>query len=150
MSQGALPVAIGVAALLLGLAIGWLVARSAPGPGPGPSPRIGDRHVVVVGPTAADVHPPKTRLSKQRREQIFWITAGPGHDLVIESEQRLFEQQTLQANQRWAMTCSGRTCSSNAILGSVQHGPTEYKYWQIFRQNGQTVDEADGLIIIDR
>ena len=148
MSEGALRVAIGVSALLVGLAIGWLVARSAPGPVPGPSPRIDNRHVVVVGPTAADVHPVATRLKKSVGEEILWISAGPGHDLVIESEARLFEQQAQQANGRWAMTCAGRTCESKAIRGAT--GTGRYKYWQLFKQNGQTVDEADGWIIIDR
>ena len=148
MSEGALRVAIGVAALLVGLAIGWLVARAAPGHGEDPSPRLDDRHVVVVGPTAADVHPPETRLRKSIGEEILWISAGPGHDLVIESEDRLFEQQAQQANGRWAMTCGGRRCESKAIRGATATG--RYKYWQLFKRNGQTVDEADGWIIIDR
>ena len=148
MSQGAM-VAIGVAALVVGFAIGWLVTRSAQGPGPGPSPRIDNRHVVVVGPTAADVHPPTTRLSKDGREEILWISAGPGRELVIESDERIFEQQTHQANGRWAMTCAGRTCESKAIHRDTVINRT-YKYWQLFKQNGQTVDEADGMIIIDR
>ena len=145
MSEGAMRAAIGVAALVVGLAIGWLVARAAPSPGP--TPRIDNRFVVVVGPTAADVHPAKTALSKQRGDEILWVAAGPGRDLVIESEEQLFEGQSQQGNGRWAMTCASRTCESKALLQDAAEG--RYKYWQIFRQGGETVDEADGWIIID-
>ena len=148
MSEVALRVTIGVAALLVGLAIGWLVARSAPSPGPGPAPRIGNRFVVVVGPTAADVHPPEIALSKRNADEILWISAGPGHDLVIQSDKRLFEQQSQQGNGRWAMTCSEHTCESKAILAGAALG--RYKYWQLFVRGGQVVDEADGWIIIER
>ena len=145
MSEGAVRAVIGLVALGLGFAVGWLVTRLAPPP----APAFGNnRYVVVVGPTAADVHPPETSLSRQKGDEILWITAGPGHDLVIESEEQLFERQAQQANGRWAMTCTRRTCESNAILGAAGYG--RYKYWQIFRQGGQTVDEADGWIIIDR
>lgn len=150
MSEGALRAVIGIVALVVGLAIGWLVARGA-APPPTPRTPIAGKFVVVVGPTAADVHPPVQRISKRRGDQILWVAAGPGRDLVIETEQRLFEQQTQQGNGRWAVTCANRTCESNRILGSVQ--PDEirkYKYWQLFKQNGQTVEEADGWIIIDR
>ena len=147
MSEGAMRAVIGIVALLLGLAIGWLVARGA-APPPTPRTPIAGKFVVVVGPTAADVHPPKQPISKQRGDQILWVAAGPGRDLVIESEQRIFEQQTQQGNGRWAMTCADRTCESNGILASAALG--RYKYWQLFRQGGQTVEEADGWIIIDR
>ena len=145
MSEGAMRVAIVVVALVVGLAIGWLVARGAPTPRAAPT---AGKWIVVVGPTAADVHPPETRLAKQRGDRILWVSAGPGRDLVIESEEELFEQQTQQGNGRWAMTCASRTCESNAILANAAYG--RYKYWQLFKQNGQTVDEADGWIIIDR
>jgi hypothetical protein len=148
MSELAMRAAIGVAALLVGLAIGWLVARSAPSPGTGPTPRIGNRKIVVVGPTAADVQPPKIALSKRNADEILWISAGPGHDLVIQSDKRLFEQQSQQGNGRWAMTCSEHTCESKAILGDAALG--SYKYWQLFVRNGQVVEEADGWIIIER
>lgn len=148
MSEGAMRAAIGVVALVVGFAIGWLVARAAPGPPATPRTPIAGKWIVVVGPTAADVHPMATNLSKQRGDRILWVAAGPDRDLVIESEQRLFEQQTQQANGRWAMTCANRTCESNALLAGAALG--RYKYWQIFRQGGQVVDEADGWIIIDR
>ena len=146
MSEGAMRAAIGIVAVVLGVAVGWLVARVAPTPQP--TPAIGDRFVVVVGPTAADVHPPEVALSKQKGDEILWISAGPGHDLVIESEEQLFQQQSQQSNGRWAMTCARRTCESGAILGQAAYG--RYKYWQLFLRNGQVVDEADGWIIIDR
>ena len=141
MSEAAMRTVIGLAALGLGFAIGWLVSAA-----PAPTPAISNQWVVVVGPTAADVHPPATRM--RRGEEILWIAAGPGRDLVIESEAKIFEHQTQQGNGRWAMTCAARTCRSNAIRAATQDG--RYKYWQLFKQNGQTVDEADGWIIIER
>ena len=146
MSEGAIRAIIGIAALLVGFAAGFMLTGGGRGRS-GPD-AIGLRQVVVVGPTAADVHPPRVPLSKQNRDEIVWIATSPGKDLVIESVQQLFEQQTQQGNGRWAMTCSGRQCESKAIRSATALG--QYKYWQIFRQGGQTVDEADGWIIIDR
>lgn len=147
MSEGAMRAAIALAGLLVGVAVGWMVTRMGPAPAQG---LAGGARIIVVGPTAADVHPPRVNLSKGNHHVLFWIGTHRDRELVIESEEQIFEGQTQQANGRWAMTCMRRMCYSDEIRDAVQPGATEYKYWQLFKENGQTVDEADGWIIIDR
>lgn len=146
MTTGMVRALIGVVAFVVGVAVGWLAHRqSAPPPG---TEKPGGAQVVVVGPTAADVHPPRVTLSRGNRDVLFWIGTSPGKQLFIESEQQLFENQERVASGRYQVTCARRMCFSDEILAAAADG--EYKYWQVFREPGQPDDVADGWIIIDR
>jgi hypothetical protein len=139
MSNASMRVLIGTVALVVGFAIGWMAHRpSAPGPG---------SHVVKVGPRAADVVPARVSLSKGNHDVLFWIAREQTHEVVIETEEQLFEGQTPQ-NGRFAVACAGRTCRSGEILASLKPDGQAHKYWQILTRPGEQPETADGWIII--
>lgn len=142
MSKGATQAVIGLVALAAGFAAGWLVHSKPPvGPTQG-------TQVVHVGPHADQLSLDPVPISKSEHDVILWVGVTPGTDLLIETEQELFEQQTHGNSGRFAVSCHGRMCSSGDLLAAVGEG--RFKYWQILRTPGQSDDVKDGWIIIDR
>jgi hypothetical protein len=161
-------------ALIVGVAIGWLVFRpqvpppqaapvTAPSPAPAPAPAPAPSSCpptsqpIVVGPAAAQVTPPCVTV--KATEKLIWVADTASRVLWIEFGQKPFVTMSKGKYQPYRVTCSGNRCDSGPILPNAPSDAEtcpdgrpckEYKYWQIFKgQGSQPDDHADGRIIIE-
>ncbi|HEY2796301.1 MAG TPA: hypothetical protein VGK26_00300 [Thermoanaerobaculia bacterium] len=120
----------------------------------------GSNKNVTVGPDIAVCNP--DCLSMGSTETVTWTgnTGGTnGIELLIEFDEKPFQNMFKQANGRYVATCSNLTCQSGAVVTTPLSGwypcrnePTrkckDLKYWQIFKNWPGGDKVADGRIII--
>jgi hypothetical protein len=156
-------------ALVVGVAIGWLVFRPAaappevapapvpaPAPPPPPPPRAHPRpNLIIVGPAAKDVKPPTQHLSESANDQATWVLVDShqalqsAKKLYIEFEKPSpFPDADLQQNGRYRVPCLGIVCQSGPIDANAPAG--NYKYWQVLVDPDGKEETADGMIIIEK
>jgi hypothetical protein len=143
MTEGGVRAIVGAVALAAGVALGWVIHQAAPVP---PTPGRGTQ-VIRVGPKPGQVNPPKVHVSKQATDVLFWITTDPKDQLLIETDEEIFEGQTHQGNGSWLVSCHGRICESGEILPGASE--QSHKTWQTLITNG-TPARADAYVIIER
>jgi hypothetical protein len=132
-------------ALVVGVGLGWFIARStAPAP-------TGDQFV-YVGPKATDVNPPSPTILWTGH--VFWKTTPTGHRLKIVFPTSGFPpgitlppfQAMLANGNEYDAACSGDSCASGNVNSAIKVPAgtrLTYKYDQILDDV-----RADGRIII--
>jgi hypothetical protein len=134
-------------ALLVGVGLGWFIAKSSTAPAPTVD------QFVYVGPKATDVNPPSPTI--QLTGHVFWKTNPAGHRLAIVFPTSGFPSgitvppfQAMMANgNEYNAACSGDSCASGNVNPDLPKYPPgtvkTYKYDQVL--DGV---RADGRIII--
>ncbi len=118
----------------------------------------GSNKAVTVGPDIAVCNP--DCVSIEYSETVTWTgnTGGTnGIQLLIEFDEKPFQNMYKQTNGRYVATCSNLTCQSGAVVTTPLSGwyPCDngrkcknLKYWQIFKNWPGGDKIADGRIII--
>ena len=133
-------------ALIVGVGLGWFIARSTTPPAPTVD------QFVYVGPSATNVNPPSATI--QATGHVFWKTTPAGQKLNIVFPTSGFPpgvsvppfQGMLASGNDFNAACSGDSCASGNVNPNLPRSPGNsltYKYDQVL--NGV---RADGRIII--
>ncbi len=145
-------------ALVVGFALGWLVAGKKGGGRAAETP--GKKHIVVIGPAADHLSEPRVYISKADPKEMIWLSnERQSLKIVFPKKQAKLPpqaqgkkpfQQMHEDGDDWVFDrgCGGGQCLSGPInpdLDPGAWGDLEYKYDQILAG-----DRKDGWIVIQR
>jgi len=146
MANGSSRIVPALLALLVGLAIGWVVHRPA-------RPAAG-HHLIAVGPEG-NLTEPEARISKPKKHRIHWFSPE-GLPLSIAFPESRFPEGAkkqppfagmTQQDTDWVVGCTDGRCFSGEInpdLVIPEGKELRYKYDQIVGDK-----RVDGMIIIE-